>query len=472
LRLTHVCAELTFAFNSLLFSIASEAMPTNIDHLATQVLSAAQRLSIHKYDIYGASVDDTSVQVDQGEPKQVKASNRSSVTVRVWNTDGTVGVTSTSEIDPEGLELALKTAYEASEFGIKENVPDFSPEATAPISAPGEDTAPSFPVAELIERLVAAEKDLMAAHPAIASVPYNGLSQRDVDRFYLNSEGARRHDIRSYASIYLYSKTEQEGKKPRSAGAFKVARNLEGLDIAGCIEEAAEKTISHLSYDKVKSGKYPVVLSADAFLSLMGAFSNLFNAQNILDKQSLSTPESLGMAIASPLLSLYDDSLHPDNIGGETFDGEGTPTRRLPLIENGILTNFLHSAGTAKRLNAHPTGHANMGAKVSVGRHFFHAMPGEPASQDYSLDDADGVIFIDDLQALHAGVQSLQGSFSLPFDGWLIENGKRTSIESATVAGDFLTLLNSILYVEKELELVGGGLAPRVWIEELSITGE
>lgn len=447
-------------------------MPTNIDQLANQVQAAAQRLSIKKFDIYGASVDDTSVQVDHGEPKQVKASNRSSVTVRVWNEAGRVGVTSTSEIDPAGLELALKTAYEASEFGVKDNAPDFSPEATATIAAPSEDTAPGSPVAALIETLIGAEQKLLDAHTAIAAVPYNGLGQRDIDRFYLNSDGARRHDIRSAASIYLFSKTEQEGKKPRSAGAFKVAKNLAGLDIDGCIDEAAEKTISHLDYQKIKSGKYPVVLSADAFLSLMGAFSNLFNAQNILDKQSLSTPDSLGTAIASPLLSLYDDALHPDNIGGETFDGEGTPTRRLPLIENGVLTNFLHSAGTAKRLDAQPTGHANMGAKVSVGRHFFHAMPGEPAAQTYSLEEADGVVFIDDLQALHAGVQSLQGSFSLPFDGWLIENGKRTSIESATVAGDFLKLLHSIFYVEEELELVGGGLAPRVWVEELSITGE
>lgn len=70
--------------------------------------------------------------------------------------------------------------------------------------------------------------------------------------------------------------------------------------MGGCLKETAEKTISHLNYEKVKSGKYKVVFSADAFLSLLGAFSNLFNAQNILDKQSLSTPDSLGKQIASP----------------------------------------------------------------------------------------------------------------------------------------------------------------------------
>lgn len=243
----------------------------NIQELASYAGASAKQLGIEKFDIYGSSVDETSVQVDSGEPKQVKASNRSGVTVRVWNENNTVGVTSTTDVDPNGVELALKTAYEASFFGVKENVPDFSPEAVVPITGKTEDTAPQAPVAELIETLIAAEKELLIAHPAIKGVPYNGLSQRDLDRFYLNSDGAIRNEARSYASIYLYSKTEEEGRKPRSAGAFRISRSLPQLDIQACLKEAAEKTISHLNYEKVKSGKYRVVFSADAFLSLLGA---------------------------------------------------------------------------------------------------------------------------------------------------------------------------------------------------------
>ncbi len=85
---------------------------------------------------------------------------------------------------------------------------------------------------------------------------------------------------------------------------------------------------------------------------------------------------------------------------------------------------------------------------------------------------ADGVVLIDDLQALHAGVNALQGSFSLPFDGWLLKDGKRISVESATVAGDFREVLNSILHVEPEAEVTSGGICPRIWVSELSITGE
>jgi PmbA protein len=444
----------------------------NINEIATYAKDNANKLGIKKFDVYGSTVDETSVQVDQGEPKQVKASNRSGVTVRVWNEDNTMGITSTTDVDPKGLELALKTAYEASFFGVKENVPDFSPEATIPIPNTPHDKAPQAPVTELIERLVLAEKELLTVHPAIKGVPYNGLALRDIDRFYLNSEGAARTESHSLASVYLYSKTEEEGKKPRSAGAFRINQTLGNLDIDGCIKETAEKTISHLNYEKIKTGKYRVVFSAEAFLSLLGAFSNLFNAQSILDKQSLSAPDDLGKQIASPLISVYDDALHPANVGAETFDGEGTPTRQISLIENGVLTGFLHSAGTAKRMNAKPTGNASIGAKVSISPNFYHVFAAANSEPKLSLETAENVILIDDLQALHAGVKSLQGSFSLPFDGWIVNKGVKTSIESATVAGDFLELLKSIIYVEKEVELTPGGVAPKIWVDELSITGE
>lgn len=444
----------------------------NIQEIANFARDNADKLGIKKFDIYGSSVDETSVQVDQGEPKQVKASNRSGVTVRVWNENNTIGVTSTTDVDPKGLALALKTAYEASFFGVKENVPDFSPEATAPIDAKSEEKVPQAAVSELIDNLLLAEKELLAAHPAIIGVPYNGLAQRDIERFYVNSAGAVRQESHSLASVYLYSKTEEEGKKPRSAGAYRVNRGLNGLDIPGCIQETAEKTISHLNYEKIPSGKYQVVFSPEAFLSLLGAFSNLFNAQSILDNQSLSKADDIGKQIASPLLSLYDDALHPANIGAETFDGEGTPTRQVSLIDKGVLTGFLHSAGTAKRLNAQPTGNASIGAKVSVSPNFYHVFAVGTPEQELGLETAENVILIDDLHALHAGVKSLQGSFSLPFDGWLINKGVKTSIDSATVAGDFLELLKSIIYVEKEPELTPGGVCPRIWVSELSITGE
>ncbi|MGK7945459.1 MAG: TldD/PmbA family protein [Microcystaceae cyanobacterium] len=445
---------------------------TKIQEIANTAQEKAKTLGISKFDLYGSSVDETSVEVSFGEPKQVEASQRSSIIVRVWNEQQTMGVTTTTDLDDQGIELALKTAQEASLFGVKENIPDFSPEATLKTANVPVNASTSVAAAELLGKLTEAEKTLLEAHPAIVGVPYNGLGQQTIEHFYLNSEGAMRQEERSYTSIYLYSKTEQEGKKPRSAGAMKISHSLGELDIEGCLKEVTEKTLSHLDYQPIKTGKYRVVFSPKAFLSLIRAFSNLFNAQSILDKQSLSTPESLGQPLASPLLCLCDDALHPDNIAIDTFDGEGTPTRRVELIRNGVLTGLLHSAGTAKRMGMQPTGNGNIGAKVSVSSHFYHVFAGEEAKETYSLADAENVIFIDQLQALHAGVNSLQGSFSLPFDGWLVNKGDYQSIDAATVAGDIREVLNSIIYLEKEAEVTPGGICPHVWIDNLSVTGE
>jgi PmbA protein len=62
-------------------------MSLNIQTVSDSARQIATKLGITKFDLSGSTVDETSVQVDKGEPKQVKASNRSGITVRVWNKD-------------------------------------------------------------------------------------------------------------------------------------------------------------------------------------------------------------------------------------------------------------------------------------------------------------------------------------------------------------------------------------------------
>ena len=97
----------------------------------------------------------------------------------------------------------------------------------------------------------------------------------------------------------------------------------------------------------------------------------MFSARAVLDGVSLSNRDSLGQQLAVPFLSLDDDGLHPDHISASPFDGEGTPTQKLSLIHGGALSNFLHSEATARAFGVRPTGHAGLGAKVSVGPDWF-----------------------------------------------------------------------------------------------------
>ncbi len=453
---------------------ASQGLDAQALRASLERLAAAA--GIRQWDLGAACSTDSSVQVDRGEAKQMKGAQRSSITIRVWNGDGLVGITSTSDLSEAGLEKALAGAREASAFGNPDDTPQFSPLATAPLQELHQPLHQPQGILRLLDSLKQAERDLLGRHAAIATVPYNGLAERSSERLYLNSAGASRQQRLSTASVYLYARAEEAGRKPRSAGAVRLAYGAGDLDIAGCIDEAAERTISHLDYAPIATGRYTCVFSPEAFLDLIGAFSSLFNARAVLDGVSLSHRDSIGQPLAVPFLSIHDNGLHPGNIGASAFDGEGTPTRRLALVEGGVLRNFLHSEATARAFGVAPTGHAGLGAKVSVGPDWFEVgpTPGSGGGQA-GLDRfaaAGPIVWIDSLSALHAGVKASQGSFSLPFDGWLVAGGEARSIEAATVAGDIRSLLNAIVGFEGEARVTPDGLCPHVWVEGLSITGD
>jgi PmbA protein len=451
------------------------------EQLRDQVAHLARQEHIHSWDLGAACSTDTSVQVDRGEAKQLKGAQRSSITVRVWNEAGLVGTTSTSDLSEPGLRRALAGARAASAYGNENDVPAFSSLATAPLPVLEQPISEPQGVSHLLSTLLAAEAELLSRHSAISTVPYNGLAERSSERIYLNSAGACRHQRLSTASLYLYARAEETGRKPRSSGAVRLAYGASDLDIAGCIDEAASRTIAHLDYAPISTGRYTCVFSPEAFLDLIGAFSSLFNARAVLDGVSLSQRESLGQPLAVPFLSIHDNGLHPANIGASAFDGEGTPTQRITLVDAGILRQFLHSEATARAFGVAPTGHAGLGAKVSVGPDWFEVgvTPGSGggesgldrfASQGHQ--GSEGLVVIDSLSALHAGVKASQGSFSLPFDGWLVRDGQARSIEAATVAGDIREVLQGIIGFEGEAKITPDGLCPHVWVEGLSITGD
>ena len=436
----------------------------------------SEESSINKWDMGASSSRDISVQVQQGNAKQLKGSQRNSMTLRVWNKNNQVGITSTSDLTSEGIKKAMKGAIEASLFGNEKESPEFSSLAKSELEDINPKISNSHTIDQLLSILKKAEKELIDTHKSIDSVPYNGLNESYMERIYINSEGANRHMKLSQSSIYLYAKAEEENKKPRSAGGIRINSNLEELDIDSCISETSEKLISHLDYKSIETNKYLVCFTPEAFLQLISAFSSMFNARSIIDGLSLMNEDSLGNQISVPNLNISDEGLHPKNVGAFSFDGEGTPTQNIQLVSNGILTNLLHSEATARKFGVRPTGHAGLGAKVSVSPDWLVVSKSKSEmDKDASLSIKDTIkeyILIDELSAIHSGVKASQGSFSLPFDGWIVNDGKKTSIEAATVAGDILKVLSSIVKIEDEQIVTHQGISPHVWVENMSITGE
>tara|TARA_B100000700_G_scaffold279226_1_gene327982 strand:- start:5718 stop:7103 length:1386 start_codon:yes stop_codon:yes gene_type:complete len=435
----------------------------------------SKELKILKWDVGASSSRDISVQVQQGNAKQLKGSQRNSMTLRVWN-NKKVGITSTSDLTDNGIKKAMKGAIEASFFGNEKESPEFSSLAKSPLKQIPFMVKEENSIDKLLKILKKAEKKLIDTHNSIDSVPYNGLSESYMERLYINSEGANRYMKLYQSSIYLYAKGQEKNQKPRSAGGIRINSSLEELDIDSCITETSNKLISHLDYKAIETKKYMICFTPEAFLQLIIAFSSMFNARSIIDGLSLMNEKSIGKQIAVKNLNISDEGLHPSNIVAFSFDGEGTPTKNINLIKSGILTNLIHSEATARKFGVKPTGHAGLGAKVSVSPDWLVVSKCKNGIDKYeSLCHKTTIteyILIDELSAIHSGVKASQGSFSLPFDGWIINNRKKTSIEAATVAGDILNVLNSIVKIEDEKVVTHQGISPYVWVENISITGE
>ena len=109
------------------------------------------------------------------------------------------------------------------------------------------------------------------------------------------------------------------------------------------------------------------------------------------------------------------------------FDGEGSPTRRTPLIEGGRLLTFLFDARTARR-----AGRADHGQRqprlvplaAERGDHQPRARTRRrTARRSCSAQAGDG-LFVTDVAGLHSGVNPVSGTFSVGASGRLIESGE------------------------------------------------
>ena len=91
----------------------------------------------------------------------------------------------------------------------------------------------------------------------------------------------------------------------------------------------------------------------------------------------------LGQKVANENVTVLDDGLRPGGFGSRPFDGEGIPSSITPVVEKGVLQNYLLNCYTARKLNLQTTGNASRGIAGPPGvglKNFF--MPAGPYSPE------------------------------------------------------------------------------------------
>jgi len=369
---------------------------------------------------------------------------------------------------------------------------------------------------ELLDKLIANAK--VVSSPDIEEIFAGSKEYRKIDEEYvkvdtdydeilailntLNKTAKSQDDViknvtASYSESYSYTTIENSkglklekkdgyfviviqviGRKDKSNSSsyeYQIKRKFEDLNPEEIAIEAAQTAIADLGAEPCKSDNYPVVLKNSAGNAILTALKGTFYADNV-QKNLSPLKGKLGTDIAGGNITLVDDPFLKDGMTISTFDDEGVATKETKIIDGGKLNSYLHNLKTARKDNVESTGNgfkAAIQSKVGTSTTNLYIQKGD-LSFDELIKDIDKGVYITSVHGTHAGINSINGDFSLQSQGYMIENGKVTSpLRLITIAGNYFEMLNKVEKISNEIKFDYSGVGtPTMLIKELAVSGK
>lgn len=273
-------------------------------------------------------------------------------------------------------------------------------------------------------------------------------------------------------SFYIGMRLVEEGnfvQNYRFASANEVISEDEMVAEA---RQAAEEFLIARKSAKFSKGSYPVLFTPSAFGDLLRPIEVSVNGVNI-EKKTSPFLESMGEKMFDERLTLVDDPFHHQGPSGGLYDGEGLPTQKRGVIENGVLKGFVHTLKTAGRTGQSPTGNGQRGVSStpSPGLHNVVMAPGtDDVSELYKK--AEGGLSISQMLGTFTSnflAGQVSGNISL---GFLVKDGQRVGRvkNCALNVNAFEMLKNNIIGISKQREWAGSHYLPWVLIDGVGIS--
>lgn len=236
--------------------------------------------------------------------------------------------------------------------------------------------------------------------------------------------------------------------------------------------EAAWRAVRMLGARQQAGRKTTLVLEPNVVVSLLGVLAPALTGEAVQKGLSLFA-NRVGERVAADLVTVVDDGTLPEGIRTGPFDGEGVPTQRTVLIEDGVLRGFLHNTYTAARGGTVSTGNGMRGSfkgAPEVGTTNFFLVPGqtEPGALVEGLVDG---LLVTEVMGMHTA-NPISGDFSVGASGLWIENGRISHpVRGMAIAGNITELLTKIDAVGNDLRFFGGTGAPSVRVPQMMVSG-
>jgi PmbA protein len=423
--------------------------------------------------------DEFSVRVRMGKVETLEESGSRGLGLRVFLGQRSASA-STSDLTAEGIEQLVEGALELAK--VTEEDP-FSglPENGEFGSFPGDlhlydEDVYSLPGTERIEWARRAEAAAMRADPRLTNSDGGSFEAATGRKALANSRGFVGGYRSSYAGVSAAPVAVDANGQMQRDGWWSSARRLADLDSPESVgQEAARRALRRLGARRVPTQEVPIVFAPEVARSLIGTIFEAVSGDSIWRGASFLAGR-LGEQIAASSLTVIDDNtmLLPTGMGGfgtTPFDGEGLPTRRTVVVEQGVLRNYLLNTYTARKLGMKSTHNAARGlaGTPGIGCGNFYLEPGTLTPEQIIAELPAG-LYVTSLMGF--GVNTVTGDYSRGATGLWIENGALThAVEEVTIAGNLAEMLKNVAAIGNDLEFRGAAASPTLRIDGMTIAG-
>src|SRR6476646_7404866 len=360
----------------------TQTMPevdTELRDLAASVVERAMKAGATVAEAAVRESSEFSTVVRMGEVETLKESGSRAIGLRTFLGQRTAS-TYSSDFSKDGIQRLISGAIELARV-TSEDIYSGIPEPDQ-LGSLGDlklyyDDVYSLPPEERIDYARRAERAALEADSRMKNSDGGSFDAAIGHKVLANSHGFVGEFRRSYCSVSAAPIAQDESGNMQRDSWYALSRTLAKLESPESVgREAARRTLRRLGSRKIASTQVPIVLDPMVAESIL---DNIFDAVDgsAVYRQSSFLANKLGEQVAARNITVVDDGTIPGGFGTEPFDGEGVPTRRTVVIENGVLKSYLLNTYTAKKLGMKTTGNASRGLAgtpgIGPGNYFLQA---------------------------------------------------------------------------------------------------
>lgn len=408
--------------------------------------------------------------------------------IRVVNNEQT-GYAYTENLTFESLSKAAKTASEIARVKSKERIINLD-EINFTNSHFANEPIQNIKIKEKIDLLKKAESAASEHDKLISKVSVSYMDELK-SLIIADSDGHLMKDVQPMMIFYVTVIAEKNGNKQRglsSAGGrfgmdyFKHKMTPEKHGI-----EAARQAITMLDAVDSPAGPMEVILSSgDSGILLHEAIGHPLEA-DFNRKGTSAYTGRLGEKVASPLCTIIDSGIIPNNRGSINFDDEGVLAKENVLIEKGVLNQYMNDKISANYFKTAATGNGRRESFkfVPLPRMTCTYMLEGNSTEEEIIKSTKKGIFCKSFSGGQVDISNGDFVF-VPSEAYLIEDGSiKNPIKNLTLIGNGPDTLTKVSMVGNDLKIsdgtwtcgkdaqsvpVGVGL-PTVKISEMTVGG-